>query len=75
MPVQLWREIVNYPIPIRPSWWYSLLAIPAALVGIGLFAYFLLWDTMRSSLSRLVDARQLFFIYDEPCERHRNLMV
>src|SRR5438876_12275598 len=39
---QLWREIVNYPIPIRPSWWYSLLAIPAALVGIGLFAYFLL---------------------------------
>lgn len=33
---------MNYPIPIRPSWWYSLLAIPAALVGIGLFAYFLL---------------------------------
>lgn len=32
---------MNYPIPIRPSWWYSLLAIPGALLGIGLFVYFL----------------------------------
>ena len=32
---QLWSEIVNYPIPIRPSGRYSLLRIPAAPVGIG----------------------------------------
>jgi hypothetical protein len=38
---QLWSENVNYPAPIRPSWWYMLLAIPGLLVGIGVFAYFL----------------------------------
>ena len=32
---------MNYPAPIRPSWWYILLAIPGLLVGIGVFAYFL----------------------------------
>ena len=32
---------MNCPAPIRPSWCYSLLAIPGLLVGIGAFAYFL----------------------------------
>jgi hypothetical protein len=44
---------VNYPIPIRPSWWYSLLAIPGVLIGIGLFAYFL-WSGINSTTSTLV---------------------
>src|SRR5882724_3709357 len=49
---QLWSENVNYPVPIRPSWWYSLLAIPGLLVGIGIFAYFL-WNGLTSVAATL----------------------
>jgi hypothetical protein len=49
---QLWSENANHPAPIRPSWWYSLLAIPGLLVGIGLFAYFL-WNGLKSVTASL----------------------
>jgi len=53
---QLWSENVNYPAPIRPSWWYSLLAIPGLLVGIGIFAYFL-WNVTATLTQVVVPGR------------------
>jgi hypothetical protein len=49
---QLWSENVNYAAPIRRGWWYSLLAIPGLLVGIGVFAYFL-WNGLKSVTASL----------------------
>jgi hypothetical protein len=43
---------MNYPTPIRPSWWYYLLAIPGFLIGAGLFVYFL-WTGVKSATADL----------------------
>jgi hypothetical protein len=45
-------RLLNSPAKIRPSWWYSLLAFPGALIGIALFAFFL-WSGIQGVTAAL----------------------